>query len=290
MVRKKLKKQNRDKFNELYIRNNLTFTRGRSKKNKYIYRNPSTVRYVAVGASTYEESVFRCLTRHTLVDTIREYFVSSDDYNVNGEINANGWNDFIAGRFVFSEGFADKLILVALAEETGQSLVKGSERVEKFYIDQRDEGHEPGKRLLIFSNHVSSFENFSRQYVTVERPEFDPVCSLSIPKKLRLCTIVIGSSELRDQYRFEPQDVFIEHTCVRKEISFRTERGLEATSRKVYREWMIGCKPQSLENLYQHELLYISRGYAANCAYVHKFVFGFLHLHYFVDNVSILRA
>jgi uncharacterized protein YtpQ (UPF0354 family) len=83
-----------------------------------------------------------CLVRHTLADTISAYFVSSDDYNVNRQTNANGLNDYIAGRFVFSVAFQDLLILDALAEESAQTFVSGAENVEKFYLRKR-EGREP---------------------------------------------------------------------------------------------------------------------------------------------------
>jgi hypothetical protein len=106
--------------------------------------------------------------------------------------------------------------------------------------------------------------------------------------KLRLCAIVMGSSELRDRYQFEPQRIFLEPACTEREISFRTDRGVQASNEKVYKEWVIGCKPKNLRE-HRYKLLYISRGYAANCAYVYELISGFLYLHHFVDNVSVLH-
>lgn len=126
--------------------------------------------------------------------------------------------------------------------------------------------------------------------VLEEESQNDPLCSLLLAEKLRLCAIVMGSSELRGKYTFEPQNIFIEPVCVKRGVSFRTERGVEISNDKIYEEWMVGCKPKNLDNENQFELLYVSRGYAANCAFVYEFIYGFLYLHHFVDNVSVLRG
>lgn len=88
-------------------------------------------------------------------------------------------------------------------------------------------------------------------------------------------------------YQFHPQSVFLEADCKQREVLFKTQNGLESARNGEYKEWTIGCQVKNIENTY--EPFYVSRGYAANCAYVYKPVAGFVYLHYFQDNVSVLR-
>lgn len=84
-----------------------------------------------------------------------------------------------------------------------------------------------------------------------------------------------------------PLDVLVETDCLEKDVSFKTQFGLQASADTEYREWMIGCHVKNLENTF--DLFLVSRGYTANSAFIFKSVFGFIYLHSFEDNVSVLR-
>ena len=113
------------------------------------------------------------------------------------------------------------------------------------------------------------------------------MCSLSADEKLRLCAIVMSSPHLETLgYEFQPQSVFLEDECRQREISFKTPRGILSVGE--HREWTIGCQVKNGEH--EYEPFYVSRGYAANCVYVYKPVQGFVYLHSFQDNVSVLRG
>lgn len=142
-MRKKLKKRYHHLFEEFYHTPTNPSCFRSSRKRRYIQNNPDVGVRVILGFRNCEETVFTCLTE-TIADTVGEYFVSSYDYNVNRQININGMNDYIAGRFVFSHGYEDRVILVALAEETGQPFVQGAESVEAFYLQKR-ENRVPGE-------------------------------------------------------------------------------------------------------------------------------------------------
>lgn len=91
----------------------------------------------------------------------------------------------------------------------------------------------------------------------------------------------------RAGYEFVPQNVFLETNCTFQQISFKTPRGLQVASDRDYREWMIGCQVKNSQNMY--EAFFVSRGYAANSAFVYKSIFGFSYAYLFLDNISVLR-
>lgn len=141
--RKELKKRYRDIYDELYEKSSPRSCFVPTRKVEYTLVNRDKDRVVSVEAESvfessnhYPESVFICLSRHTPSNTIKKYFISSGDYNMNRAINSTGINDYIAGRFVFTIGNDDKLLVYALAEETGQPF-SGAENIEKFYLDKR---------------------------------------------------------------------------------------------------------------------------------------------------------
>jgi len=94
-----------------------------------------------------------------------------------------------------------------------------------------------------------------------EDPSNDPICSLKVDERLRVCTIVLSSEYFEGKLEFVPQYDFVEKTdCKKRRISFQDEKIKAETDGKFYKEWTISCRPKLYYATYQ-EVYFLSRVY-----------------------------
>lgn len=120
-----------------------------------------------------------------------------------------------------------------------------------------------------------------------ETSNLDPVCSLSTANKLRLCSILYGSTEFKNAVvgTFVPVLDNVQQQCDRKMVSLHL---LSWSIRRQYEEWVIGCVTNTSTNGWI--TYYVSRGKERNTIFVYLADMGrqIIALHNFFYNVSVV--
>mgnify|MGYP000921050306 CR=1 FL=1 len=123
---------------------------------------------------------------------------------------------------------------------------------------------------------------------TVSNYHSDPLCSLEFQEKIRICTAVFNS-EYFEKLRFSYPTIkinWVNGSCTKKSISFRTTNGIAEASKKDYEENLMSCRPGYEEENSIEFLYYLSHAYEPNQIFVFKSVIENNKKSLFLENLS----
>lgn len=110
---------------------------------------------------------------------------------------------------------------------------------------------------------ASEFRGVLIQFMRVgNSPDRDPLCSLRMDQKLRVCASLFSLSAFQRSITFSPIVDNVLLNCVKKRIS------VAYNPLRRYEEWVIGCKALSETN--NEITFYVSRGAEGNAIFVYE--------------------
>lgn len=77
--------------------------------------------------------------------------------------------------------------------------------------------------------------------LTASNRNQDPLCSLELKEKVRICMAVLNSTYFNGKVNFPSSVNWIGGKCIKKTISFQTEVGERLAARREFQEWTMDC-------------------------------------------------
>jgi len=105
----------------------------------------------------------------------------------------------------------------------------------------------------------------------------DPICSLPLATKLRICTSILSSARFRDELEFVPIEENVQNTCSMHDVFLYglSRRGGNLFESEGLSEWMFSCAAKKAGNIFRPINLYVSRSYEnRNSVLVYRMVNG----------------
>lgn len=251
----------------------------------YEYTNPYKLQEFKIFSINYypllhfKEYVFACLLRSIVnSEKLNIYYVSKEYNLMDGDENES----YRAGRFVIGFRGTDPLSVfhtyVLLAENPAEAFVKPTFNVELHYLQIR-KYRRPGKLTEVYRGSFSAFLKLSIFSFSAHRQDLDPICKLVLDysnnQKGRLCAMVLRSSYYREKIEYRYPDPFFPAECIQREVSFRTEEGIQQAAGKTYHELMARCRSRTIRpntDYYFSDFryLFISRAYKPNEVFLYQ--------------------
>lgn len=96
------------------------------------------------------------------------------------------------------------------------------------------------------------------------------ICSTTLTRKIRLCTITLNADQFRGKVKFLPKEDQVEADCKKKTVLVDMDISeIQGRVKMVYEQWMMICKAIHV-GTNEVIMFHISRGYHANTLIVYK--------------------